>query len=290
MDQITGLLDIDEVTSEVITSVVQSERIQASILLPTVMDVSQFARKGASSISFPKANSFVTQKKQSGTAVSAQKLTIGKDTLLLDQHAVIQGLIEDIASVQSEPALAALYFQRMASSQGLQIDVDLFNKIKNIDSGNMSGYTAGSAPTKKDFTKARKIMKDAHVPGDGQWYCLVGTANEKAIMDLEDFVDADKWLSGSEAAKLNALFPGGVASTGTVGRAYGFTILSSTVVPDSDNGMYFYHSSHVAIGFQMQPRLQEQYQLEHLALRVSMDQLYGVKELDGGFRAARIGA
>lgn len=287
MDQITGLVNVDAVSAEIITSLVQTELIQSAALAVTCTDVSQFAVQGANQISFPKAGSFTTQKKQSGTKVTAQALMLEKDTLNLNEHAVIQSIIEKIASIQSNVALAGLYFQRMASAEALTFDVDLFAQIKQCAS---QTYTSGSSPTEKDFTKARAILKKANVPGNGTWTCLVNPDREKAILDLEKFVDADKWLSGAEMAKAQGLLPGGSFSSAMIGRAYGFNIVSTNVVPESDNGMYFYHSSHCAYGFQSGPDLQEQYELASLGLRVSLDQLYGMKVLDGGVRAIRIGA
>jgi len=286
-DQITTVAEIDEVSMEIIASIVQTELIQASALAVTVGDYSQFAVQGANAAKIPNAGSFTVTKKQAGQKALKQKLSFTGDQIPFTEHAVVQGLVEDIASIQANVPVVAEYLRRMASAHALQVDVDLFAQIKLMST---QSYTTGSTPTKKDFTKARKVLREANVPMDAQLYAVVNPTNEKEIMDLDDFVDADKWLSGSESAKLSGMFPGGVAGTGFIGRAYGFNIISTNVVPSSDNGIYFYHSSHAGIAFQLRPRIQEQYMLEHLGLLVSMDQLYGVKVLDGGVRGIRIGA
>ena len=286
-DQITTVAEIDEVSMEVIASIVQTELIQASTLAVTIADYSQFAVQGANAAKIPSTGSFTVTKKQAGQKAQKQKLTFSGDSIPFTEHAVVQGLIEDIASIQSNVPVAAEYLRRMASAHALQVDVDLFAQIKQVSS---QSYTTGSTPTKKDFTKARKVLRQANVPLDSQLFCAFNATNEKEIMDLADFVDADKWLAGSEAAKLEAMFPGGSPGTGFIGRAYGCNLISTNVIPDSDNGLYFYHSSHAGIAFQLKPRIMEQYMVEYLGLLVSMDQLYGVKVLDGGVRGIRIGA
>lgn len=291
LSNVTTTAEIDEVSLELISSIVQTELIQSAVLAPTVTDYSSFASQGAKSAKIPSTGSFLVQKKQAAQAADLQKLSMSGDVIPFDQQAVVQALVEDIASIQSNVPITAEYLRRMASAHGLQFDKDLFAQIKLVLAANNQAYSAGSAPTKADFTKARKIMRDNHVPSDGQWFCLLGSTNEKKIMDLSDFVDADKWLSGSEAIKLNGVLPGGSVGNGFIGKAYGFLVIVSTVLDDAaDNGMYFYHSSHAGYAFQQGPRIQEQYKLEYLANLVSMDQLYGMKVLNSGIRGVRIGA
>jgi hypothetical protein len=289
-DNVTTTAEIDAVSMEIIASIVQSELIQSAALGVTVEDFSSLAKPGAASVKIPSAGSFSVMKKQGGQAVTAQKLTFGGDSILFDQQAVIQALVEDIANIQSAVPVVAEYLKRMASAHALQIDKDLFAQIKLVAAANKKGYSSGSAPTKADFTLAKKVLKDQGLPLDNQLFCAFSTDNERVMQNLSDFVDADKWLSASSEIKINGMFPGGQVGTGFIGRAYGFNLISTTVVPDSDNGLYFYHRSHAGIAFQQGPRIQEQYKLEHLANLVSMDQLYGVKVLDSGKRACRVGA
>lgn len=276
MDQLLTKADIDDVSLELISSIFQTELIQSSVLAPTVDDVSALASPGAKSIKIPRANSFVVEKKQAAQKATSQKLTIAADELLLDQHAVVQGIVEDIASIQANVPVVAEYVRRMATAHALQVDEDIFEQLVLASSSSPNhqiAFAAGGAPTKADFINARKLLKKANVPSDGRWYCAVNPDEEAVIIGLADFVDADKWMSGSEAVK----------SSGMLGRAYGFNILTTNVV--ESGSMVFYHSSHVAIGFQKAPTLQEQYKLEHLGTLISLDQLYGVKVLDSGKRA-----
>ena len=98
------------------------------------------------------------------------------------------------------------------------------------------------------------------------------------LLALADFVDADKWASGSESAKLN----------GVIGRVYGFNVVISNVA--TDDGAVLFHKSHVGFARQMAPRVQSQYQIEHLADRVSLDHIYGAKVLDSGKRGVLLGS
>ena len=75
---------------EVISEIAQRALISASAILPSVYDVSMFAQKGASQISFPKNTSlFTVEKRASGIAGTNQDLTFGKDTMDLDERAHI---------------------------------------------------------------------------------------------------------------------------------------------------------------------------------------------------------
>jgi len=281
MDQLTTKADIDEVSLELISSIFQTELIQSGVLAPTVENFTDLVKPGADSLKLPRANSFVVEKKQAGQKATSQKLTVSQDKLELSEHAVVQALVEDIASIQANVPLVAEYVKRMASSHALQLDKDIYAQLKLASSATPDhriAYAAGGAPTKQDFINARKLMKVANVPGDGRWYCAVNPAMEAVVIGLADFVDADKWMSGSEQVKQNGL----------LGRAYGFQVLTTNAV--SDDYMIFYHSSHVGLAFQRQPNLQEQYKLEHLGLLVSLDQLYGVKVLDGGKRGVLVGS
>jgi len=281
MDQITTKLDIDEVSMEIISSIVQSELIQASVLASTIEDFTSLVLAGSDSLKLPRTGSFAVEKKQSGQKAMAQKLLLATDKLDLSEHAVVQALIEDIANIQSNVPLVTEYLKRMASAHALQLDKDIYAQLKLTSSSgpdNRIAFAAGGAPTKADFIGARKLMKKNNVPQDGGWYCAINPDMEAVIIGLADFVDADKWMSGAELVKSN----------GVLGRAYGFNIVVSNVV--SDDYMVMYHRSHVGMAFQRQPNLQEQYELENLALRVSLDQLYGVKVLDSGKRGVLVGS
>lgn len=281
MDQLTTQADIDVTSLQLISSMYQTELIQAGVLAPTIDNVSAMLAPGAKSLALPRANSFIVEKKQAAQKATAQKLTHAVDTLLLDQHAVVQAHVEDIASIQSNVPLVAEYVRRMGSAQALQLDKDIYAQLKLTSSSapdHRIAYAAGGAPTKADFIAARKLLRKQNVPGDGQWYAVTNPDMEAVLIGLSDFVDADKWASGSEMVKMNGL----------LGRAYGFNILVSNVV--SDDIMLFYHSSHVAMAFQKTARLQEQYELDALALRVSVDQLYGVKVAQAGKCGVLVGS
>ena len=100
-DLITGLPEVDATRQELVAAMVQRELKAQAIVASSVMDVSQFAEPGSKTIKFPKATSFNVEKKLSGSAASAQALTYTTDDLPLDQHAVIQWIIEKRASLQS---------------------------------------------------------------------------------------------------------------------------------------------------------------------------------------------
>lgn len=283
-DQITTQIDIDAASRELIDSVVQTELIQGSVLAQTVTNLSALVQPGAKSVSIPNMGSFTVEKKQGGQKATKQKLSLTADKILFNEHAVIQGLVEDIADWQSAVPLLAEYLRRMATAHALQLDVDLFAVIKASGSG--VAYAAGGAPTKKDFTVGMRELFLKNVPRDNRIYLAISPTQEEVIKGLADFVDADKWLAGSAEMKMNGVFPGGNAN-GFIGRVYGANVMVTNVVDDGK--MHFYHSTHAAFALQKAPRIQSQYLVEYLAQLLSMDQLYGIKALDSGNRAYHIG-
>lgn len=282
-DVLTGKTEVDAVSMEMIASIIQDELIQRSILLPTVLDFSAMVGPGMDKLKIPRAGSFTAEAKAENTALNAQALTMATDDLALDKHYAVQALIEDFAKIQSQPDVLRIYLERFASALAYQVDVDLYSQLSSPSTSSPDHQIDwANAPTdtvtKADFLAAMKLLKIQNAPQDGNFFALINPKRESEVLALSDFVDADKWVSGSESAKLN----------GVIGRVYGFNVLVSNIVSDDD--CIFYHKSAVAFARQLMPRVQSQYQLEHLADRVSMDHVYGVKVLQSGKLQVAIGA
>jgi hypothetical protein len=159
-----------------------------------------------------------------------------------------------------------LYGERIASALMKKWDAAVYAELIL---GGSTAYSSGSALTKADFTKARQIMKNLEVDLDsgGNWLAI-NPAAEKVVMDLSDFVDADKWSSGSEQIKVN----------GFIGRAYGFNI----VVGTQYTSPVFYNSSACAFARQEQLKIASNFSIADLATELAGWHLYGVKQLQGG--------
>lgn len=279
-DQITGKTQVDAVSKEVIASIVQDELIQQSMLLGTVLDFSNLAEKGSDTVSIPRTGSFTAEEKQEGVALNAQALTLAVDKILLNKHYAVQAVIEKFAKVQANVELFGEYLKRMGSALALKVDQEIIAAILATSEASPDHRRAfaGASIAKDDFITARMLLRQANVKLDDNVFCAINPEEEAKILALSDFVDADKWASGSETAKQNGL----------IGKAYGCKIIVTNVVPAGKAA--FYHKSHVAFALQQEPEYDEQKELANLATRISLDHVYGVKTMDLGKRGVLMGS
>lgn len=272
---ITGKTDIDSVSMELILQLVQKELIQSAVLANTVMNVSSFATPGNDLIKFPRLTSFSAVDKAEDTDASAANLTFATDSLLLDKHKIVYAEVEKYAILQSRVDILGEYASRMAKALALQLDDDIYTQLIAVSTSSPDhtiayANTPTSTLTKADFVEARRLMRVQNVEmGDGNLFAAIAPAQEAAILQLSDFVDADKWSSGSETAKLN----------GVIGKAYGFNIVVSNLV---DSGSVFYHREHVGYALQQLPDFRSEYSVKGAKFNVAIDQVYGVKVMQAG--------
>lgn len=273
-DIITDIAAVEATRQAVIAQMVQRELRAQAVVAPSLYDVSQFAEQGAKSIDFPRATSFAVEKKLSGSPANAQALTYSADKLELDQHAVVQWVIEKRANLQSRVNLELAAIQRAVSAHARQIDSEL---IDALDAGGTASQTVTLAPPfgREEITEARRKLRQAHYPLDrGQVFLLVGPTLEEAMLNVQDFIHAEKYGSNEPI------------QNGEIGRVFGLTVLVSELITDARS--FVYHREAVALGFQQAPEFGEQPELALLGTRQSLDQLYGIKTLQLGAGIVKI--
>lgn len=282
MDNITTVNETSVVSNDLISSLVQMYLVQKMVLAPTLTDYTNLVGKGMKSISIPRAGSLQAQKKSAGQKLSSQVMSIGVDNLTLDQHYGVLIEEEDLAVVQSNIDLSAEYLKRMAAALALEMDAKIYEQMKLCSASspdNRRAFASGSSLTKADFTTAKQVLMESNVPmDDGKLFVCINPFNTKAILDLADFVDADKWLAGSAEAKLN----------GVIGKCYGFQVLTSNLI--SNTGSIFYHSSHVSWARQIQPKFEMARNIDNLSDKMALSHNYGCKVMDNGVRGVLIGS
>ena len=276
-DQIIG--DAAVKRQALIAALVQKELIASSKLAATVMNVSQFAVPGSKSIEFPYANSFSVTKKVSGTAVDAAALTYAGDTLNLDQHAVIQWLIEDKASLQSIVNVEVDAIARATRAHAKGVDVDVYTQlIAGADNAAQSVSFTGNTNTtmgRADIINALKILELQEVDVEnGEVYLAINPTQKSEILNISDFIDASKFGSNVPIQK------------GVIGEVLGAKVIVTTSV--TADAAVMYHKEALALGFQQMPRFKQQSDLANVAERYSLDQLYGLKYMQEGIMSVKL--
>lgn len=264
-------------SNDIIVALVQRELISSTILTPTVRNVSQYATKGNSSISFPRAGSMNVQKKVSGVPINPQALVYGADKLELDQHAVVQWLIEDRAGMQSVVDMELDIIQRATRAHGYQIDLDTYAKLRLVTGSHVINYTGGvmgsETIAKADLLEAQRLLELQGLSGE-QFYIACNPLQKKQFLLIDDFVSADKYGATNAIQK------------GELGMLYGMKVLSTPAV--TANETVVYHMDHVAFGLQIAPEYRNSYDMDHVGFRHQLQQLYGMKDCNEGKMAVRI--
>ena len=277
-DILTGDVATDAMKQTIIANIVQRQLIAKSVLAATVRNVSEFAVDGSDEIEFPKTSNFTVVKKVSGTAVSAAALTYSTDKLLLNEHAVIQWLIEKKANKQSAINLETANLLNAANAHAKQVDLDIHAAmIAGVSAAGPDHVIAFAGATfgRADIVKAMELLDIQEIPNELR-YMAIHPSEFATLLNITDFVDASKF--GSSAPLIN----------GEIGQLFGMKVLKSTVV--TAGRPVIYQQEACALGFQLLPQFDSDKDLSNLAMRYSLDQLYGAKVMQSGVGIVRLGA
>lgn len=278
-DALMGKTEVDAVSAELISSIVQDYLHQEAKLLATVLDFSSLAGPGMDKIKIPKMGGFTVGDKAENTAVDAQTLTYTTDDMDLNKHKVIQWVLEKIAGLQATPSVLQDMAMRAAFDIARQLDKDIITALKLTSASapdHRIAYTgsSGAAIAKADILSARTLLNKQFVPMSDR-YLAIAPDTEATILGIDDFIHADKYGTADSL------------KSGELGRIYGFTVIMHGDVAALESVAY--HKSHVAVAIQQGLVYDTQKDLANLGNRHSFDQIYGVKTLDSGKRGVLIG-
>lgn len=260
---VTGDTQLGPTKQEIISELAQRALISQSKLLASVRDVSMFARKGADQISFPKNTTlFSVENRASATAATIQDVDFSKDTLLLDQRAIIAWLVDSDDEIESTLDVQRELVERAARQHAEDVD----QKIKaEMELAAFETTTAGAVPTQAIVLEMReKLLRNKANPNN--LWMAVSPEGESALLAVDPFISADRYGS--------AIIPQGV-----LGTLYGVKIIMSPVL-DADE-YFMYESDGLAVGFQRRPAFDSDKRPEYgvgAELQV-LSQKYGVKAL-----------
>lgn len=278
-DVLTGVTETQATASDIIASAIQDALFQEAVLFPLCTNYA--APPGAKQVEIVRSDKPSVQTKEENTQVDAQALTYTTDIMQLDQHKVVQYLLEDRAKIQSSVDLSTDMLMKAAAALAENMDEYVYSQLKLVSSSapdhRIAYNNSGSADTmgKADILEARKLLNIQKVPQSDR-FLAINPTQEAELLAIDTFVEADKY--GATTPLYN----------GELGRLFGFRVVMTNAVDDKE--AVAFHRSAIAFGRQILPRVQSQLALEHLSDRFSVDHLFAAKHLDEGKRAVKLGS
>jgi N4-gp56 family major capsid protein len=276
-----ALMGVTETSANALAQVSELAQIylqQESKLLPTVTDYSFLATKGSSSIKLPRSGGFTVGDKAENTRVDSQVITYAADTISLDQHRVIQFLLEDIADQQSMVAVTQDALLKASKDLAFDIDKKIKAEFDNASTSSPDHVIQYNDATNEDIEKTDilEMRRLLVVQNINPRECFLGLApgQEKNMLLIDDFVHAEKYGSSIPVMQ------------GEIGMVYGMRVIVSNVFDGTDS--YAWHPTAVGMALQQGVRVQRDYDLANLAWRYSLDYLAGFEILDSGKRVVKI--
>jgi len=221
----------------------------------------------------PRVSEETAAAKSAGSVVTYSANTDGEASISIDQHAYEAKRIDDIVRVQSSYDLFSLYAKSMG--YGLAKKVENYLAVDIIQSATANDVTLSADNT---FTTAlvrsgmQKLLDIGVDYTDGDTHFYASPAGYMSLMSLGEFSDFQE--RGPEAG-------GGAGPnvTGQLGSIYGMPVYTSTDWDDDggtgDETASIFTKDSVLLAMQMEPRVQSEYDIDHLATSVVADVLFG---------------
>jgi N4-gp56 family major capsid protein len=243
---------------QVIASIVQEELIQASMLRPTVTDLSSFADKGVKAIDWPRFDASTSlgpaaQNPDGVTENAGQTVDFAVDTLNLNDWTSIPYEIPDRVSRQTRINLEAELARSAGRRYGEYMDDQIIVQLRlaadgtgslpdhEIDLDGADAQGTASAITLDGIAKARRLLNRANVPQSDR-FMVIPPEQEQVLIGLDNFRNADKY--GSREALLS----------GEIGQIYGFRVIVHNGLNSNEACMY--HRSAVAVAVQQEVKFE----------------------------------
>lgn len=243
---------------DVISSIVQEELVQASLLRPTVLDYSSMAQKGIKSIDLPRFDAATSlspaaQNADGVTETAGQTVNFPVDTIDLSDWTSIPYEIPDRVSQQSMINLEAELAKSAGKRYGEYMDDQIIVKLRLAADGSASlpdhkldldgtdGTNAATAITLAAIAKARRLLNRQNVP-QSERFLVIPPEQEEVLINLDNFRNADKY--GAREALLQ----------GEIGQIYGFRVIVHNGL--ASNEACAYHKEAVAVAVQQEVRFE----------------------------------
>lgn len=208
-----------------------------------------------------------------GTPVTFDMDTESESTITVTAHRVYPFLVEDIAKVQSKPSLV----EGLSEAAGIAVRDAIEASCAILVTSASITQTAGSASTtyrlvKNDFLRAKRLLDQANVPQEDR-VMILDPIGYESLLQANDFVT---WNNSGYQGGLNK----GQVPTMMVA---GFKVIMSNQVHSASNivNAIAMHKDAIGLAVQKDVRIQSEYSVDHLGVKVAADSIYGCNVIRG---------
>jgi len=253
-----------EVWSKEVIKAAEANLVLANLVWRFDADV----KSAGDTVHVPNLSDFVAQDKVAGVTTSPQANTESKVDISIDSHKEITFLLEDIAKIQSSYDLMSKFTEKAGYGIAKAVDSSLAALATGLS---QTTGTYNTAITTDTVLGAIEYLDLADAPQSDRFFAFRPDVKR-------DLLDIDRYVSVDFVAQ-----PG--VKTGMIGELYGVPTFMSTNVYKSSTSTsnIMAHKDCLALAMQSSPRTQSDYSLPDLAHRVTVDTIYGVKEMRDSF-------
>lgn len=244
------------------------------VLVNLVKHYDADVKAGGQTLEIPNVSAISANLKAQNTVVTLNYNTETKTTITLDQHYESSFIVEDLVKAQSVYDLRSDYTKAAAYAIAEKMDGILATDMTAA----FTGYgTYGTALNDNLILTVNRYLSENNAPRSDR-AIVVHPKGEAEMLAIAKYVQYDALGIGGDANSIK---------NGKIGRIYGADVYVSNnlVSLDTTTDEYsslFFHKEAFAIAIQQEPRTQAQYKQEYLGWMVTVDVLFGLKELRPG--------
>jgi len=286
MAAITSAANVGVTEMELIASIVEENRLANTVLMNTTEDRSNLLQPGIKSLELPRFHATDsagfrrfgdpdTQNPDGETPVALKTVTLDVDIINLNQWKNLSYRLPDRVVAQNRVNLISEFAAQAGKDMARYMDESVrvvyatLTQAVTYDGPADADIPALTATISlSNIAQARLILDKQYVSSMNR-FLIISPAQEKAIIKMDNFVNADQY--GSREALLN----------GEVGRIYGFTVIKSTLLADDESYAVHKHCVNTA----MQKALDYETQRADVTIRAtdySFAVGWGLTLMDGG--------
>jgi|10_taG_2_1085330.scaffolds.fasta_scaffold19138_2 hypothetical protein len=243
------------------------------ILAGLSTDWSDQVSNSGDTIHMPRINEQSADSKSVHTAISwsTNATDESKDDLVVDKHHYAGMLIEDVARVQASDDLMAKYTQELGYALAKKIEVTVEAGFETYADNSIElAASSTGIMAKADLGTMIKTLAQNDIDYlDGNTYLVLSPTTYAGLFSSDDFVRADA-IGDSNMSSFSRI-------TGFCGKIGGLPVFLSNVVGTASAATYGYlfHKSFNNIAFSVQPRVQNDYDIDYLGTKVVTDAVWG---------------